>query len=114
MIGGNVFVDYDEENGLEYSLGFEFRTIVFDVYINHYEAISGQKTVGDFKERARLFPSRLINGQIPYLPWAKINLTHYEWKKVNNSKNSKGDKLSFDLLLTPNVIMEFGVDDNNI
>ena len=39
---------------------------------------------------------------------------HYEWKKVNNSKNSKGDKLSLDLLLTPNVVLELGVDDNNI
>ena len=114
MIGGNVFVDYDAKGNSRYSLGFEFRTAVFDILINHYEAISGQKTVGDFKERALNGNDMSINGQIPYLPWAKINLTHYEWKKVNNSKNSKGDKLSFDLLLTPNVIMEFGVDDNNI
>ena len=114
MIGGNVFVDYDAKGNSRYSLGFEFRTAVFDILINHYEAISGQKTVGDFKERALDGNDMSINGQIPYLPWAKINLTHYEWKKVNNSKNSKGDKLSFDLLLTPNVIMELGVDDNNI
>ena len=114
MIGGNVFVDYDEEGNSRYSLGFEFRTTVFDVLINHYEAISGQKTVGDFKERALNGNDMSINGQIPYLPWAKINLMHYEWKKVNNSKNSKGDKLSFDLHLTPNLVMELGVDDNNI
>jgi hypothetical protein len=114
MIGGNVFVDYDAKGNSRYSLGFEFRTAVFDILINHYEAISGQKTVGDFKERALNGKDMSINGQIPYLPWAKINLTHYEWKKVNNSKNSKGDKLSFDLLLTPNVVMELGVDDNNI
>ena len=114
MIGGNVFVDYDEEGNSRYSLGFEFRTTVFEVLINHYEAISGQKTVGDFKERALDGNDMSINGQIPYLPWAKINLMHYEWKKVNNSKNSKGDKLSLDLLLTPNVVLELGVDDNNI
>ena len=114
MIGGNVFVDYDAKGNSRYSLGFEFRTAVFDILINHYEAISGQKTVGDFKERTLNGNDMSINGQIPYLPWAKINLTHYEWKKVNNSINSKGDKLSFDLLLTPNVIMELGVDDNNI
>jgi len=114
MIGGNVFVDYDAKGNSRYSLGFEFRTAVFDILINHYEAISGQKTVGDFKERALDGNDMSISGQIPYLPWAKINLTHYEWKKVNNSKNSKGDKLSFDLLLTPNVVMELGVDDNNI
>jgi hypothetical protein len=114
MIGGNVFIDYDAKGNSRYSLGFEFRTVVFDILINHYEAISGQKTVGDFKERALNGNDMSINGQIPYLPWAKINLTHYEWKKVNNSKNSKGDKLSFDLLLTPNVVMELGVDDNNI
>ena len=114
MIGGNVFVDYDAKGNSRYSLGFEFRTAVFDILINHYEAISGQKTVGDFKERALNGNDMSINGQIPYLPWAKINLMHYEWKKVNNSKNSKGDKLSFDLLLTPNVVMELGIDDNNI
>ena len=114
MIGGNVFVDYDEEGNSRYSLGFEFRTTVFEILINHYEAISGQKTIGNFKERALDGNDMSINGQIPYLPWAKINLMHYEWKKVNNSKNSKGDKLSLDLLLTPNVVLELGVDDNNI
>ena len=114
MIGGDVFVDYDEEGNSRYSLGFEFRTTVFEILINHYEAISGQKTVGDFKERALDGNDMSINGQIPYLPWAKINLMHYEWKKVNNSKNSKGDKLSLDLLLTPNVVLELGIDDNNI
>ena len=114
MIGGNVFVDYDEEGNSRYSLGFEFRTTVFEILINHYEAISGQKTVGNFKERALDGNDMSINGQIPYLPWAKINLMHYEWKKVNNSKNSKGAKLSLDLLLTPNVVLELGVDDNNI
>ena len=114
MIGGNVFIDYDAKGNSRYSLGFEFRTAVFDILINYYEAISGQKTVGDFKERALNGNDMSINGQVPYLPWAKINLTHYEWKKVNNSKNSKGDKLSFELLLTPSVVLEFGVDDNNI
>jgi len=114
MIGGNVFVDYDEEGNSRYSLGFEFRTTVFEILINHYEAISGQKTVGDYKERALDGNDMSINGQIPYLPWAKINLMHYEWKKINNSKSSKGDKLSLDLLLTPNVVLELGVDDNNI
>lgn len=114
MIGGNVFVDYDAKGNSRYSLGFEFRTTVFEILINHYEAISGQKTVGNFKERALDGNDMSINGQIPYLPWAKINLMHYEWKKVNNSKNSKGDKLSLDLLLTPNVVLELGVDDNNI
>ena len=114
MIGGNVFIDYDAKGNSRYSLGFEFRTAVFDILINHYEAISGQKTVGNFKERALNGNDMSINGQGPYLPWAKINLTHYEWKKVNNSKNSKGDKLSFELLLTPSVVLEFGVDDNNI
>jgi hypothetical protein len=114
MIGGNVFVDYDSKGNSRYSLGFEFRTAVFEVLANYYKAISGQKTVGDFKERALDGNDMSISGQIPYLPWAKINLTHYEWKKVNNSINSKGDKLSFDLLLTPNVVLELGVDDNNI
>ena len=114
MIGGNVFIDYDAKGNSRYSLGFEFRTAVFDILINHYEAMSGQKTVGDFKERALNGNDMSISGQIPYLPWAKINLTHYEWKKINNSKNSKGDKLSFDLHLTPSLVMELGVDDNNI
>ena len=114
MIGGNVFVDYDAKGNSRYSLGFEFRTTVFEILINHYEAISGQKTVGDYKERALDGKDMIIKVQIPYLPLAKINLMHYEWKNINNSKSSKGDKLSLDLLLTPNVVLELGVDDNNI
>ena len=48
------------------------------------------------------------------MPWANIVANHYEWKKDQNSKDSKGDKVSLELTITPSLIVDLGIDDNNI
>ena len=55
-----------------------------------------------------------IIGELPYLPWVNIVANHYEWRRNKNSKDSKGEKYSLELTLTPNFIVEAGFDDNNI
>ena len=112
--GGNIFFDYDEEGNARASIGIELRASSFEALANYYQAISGGQTVGNFTERALDGTDISLVGQIPYLPWAKIVANTYEWKANKNSKNSKGDKISLEMQLTPNLVVDLGYDDNNI
>ena len=112
--GANVFIDYDEKGNTRASVGIELRSSAFEAIANYYKAISDGKTVGDFTERTLDGMEVSIVGEVPYLPWANIVAKHYEWKKNRNSKDSKGEKYSLELTLTPSFIVEAGFDDNNI
>ena len=114
MTGMNVFLDYDEEGNTRTSVGLELRASAFEAIANYYRALSGGKTVGDFTERTLDGMEISIVGEVPYLPWANIVVNSYEWEKNKNSKNSKGEKYSLELTLTPSFIVEAGFDDNNI
>ncbi len=114
ITGANVFLDYDEEGNTRASIGLELKSSSFDVLANYYAAISGGQTVGDYTERTLDGVEVTAVGQIPYLPWANLVANHYEWEAEKNSKNSKGDKISLEMQLTPNFVAEVGYDDNNI
>ena len=96
------------------SVGFELRSSALEAIANYYKAISGGKKVGDYTERALDGIELSLVGEVPYFPWANIIANHYEWRADQNSKDSKGDKISLELTLTPNFIVEAGVDDNNL
>jgi hypothetical protein len=53
-------------------------------------------------------------GQVPFMPWAHINFTSYKWDKINNSKDSSGNKVSGEFYLNQNIMFAAGIDDNNI
>ncbi len=114
MTGMNVFLDYDEKGNTRTSIGLELRASAFEAIVNYYRALSSGKTVGDFTERTLDGMEISIVGEVPYLPWANIVVNKYEWEKNRNSKDSKGEKYSLELALTPSFIVEGGFDDNNI
>ena len=114
MTGANVFFDYDEEGNARASVGIELRSSSFELLANYYQAISGDKKVGSYTERTLDGTEISAVGQVPYLPWANVVASHYEWEANKNSKNSKGDKISLEMTLTPNFVAEVGYDDNNI
>ena len=114
ITGANVFLDYDEEGNARASIGLELKSSSFDILANYYAAISGAKTVGAYTERTLDGVELTAVGQVPYLPWANLVATHYEWEAEKNSKDSKGDKISLEMQLTPNLVAEVGYDDNNI
>ena len=114
FVGGNVFIDYDEEGNSRGSIGIELRASSFEALANYYQAISGGQKVGNFTERVLDGVDISLIGQIPYLPWASIIANTYEWKANKNSKNSKGNKISIEMQLTPNLVIDVGYDDNNI
>ena len=114
FVGTNVFIDYDEKGNSRASVGIELRASSFEALANYYQAISGGQKVDNFTERALDGTEISLIGQIPYLPWANIIASTYEWKANKNSKNSKGDKISLEMQLTPSLIVDLGYDDNNI
>ena len=114
ITGANVFVDYDEEGNTRASVGLELRSSSFELLANYYQAISGGQTVGTFTERTLDGTEISAIGQVPYLPWANVVASHYQWEANKNSKDSKGDKISLEMTLTPNFVAEVGYDDNNI
>ena len=114
MTGANVFFDYDEKGNARASVGVELRSSAFDALANYYSAISGGKTVGDFTERTLDGYDISVVGQVPYIPWVNVIGKSYRWEAEKNSKDSTGEKLSLEMVLTPNLIAEVGFDDNNI
>ena len=114
ITGANVFVDYDEEGNARASVGLELRSSSFELLANYYQAISSGQKVGAYTERTLDGAEISAVGQVPYLPWANVVASHYEWEANKNSKDSKGDKISLEMTLTPNFVAEVGYDDNNI
>ena len=114
LTGFNVFLDYDAEGNARTSIGLELRSSAFEAIGNYYAPITGGKTVGGFTERSLGGLELEVIGELPYLPWASIVGKHYEWQAEKNAKDSKGDKISLELTITPNLIVDLGYDDNNI
>ena len=114
MTGANFFFDYDEKGNARASVGVELRSSAFDALANYYSAISGDKTVGDYTERTLDGYDISVVGQVPYIPWVNVIGNSYNWEAEKNSKDSKGEKFSLEMALTPNLIAEVGFDDNNI
>ena len=114
MTGANIFFDYDEKGNARASVGVELRSSAFDALANYYSAISGDKTVGDYTERTLDGYEISVVGQVPYIPWVNVIGNSYNWEAEKNSKDSKGEKFSLEMALTPNLIAEVGFDDNNI
>ncbi len=114
MTGANFFFDYDEKGNARASAGVELRSSAFDALANYYSAISGDKTVGDYTERTLDGYEISVVGQVPYIPWVNVIGNSYNWEAEKNSKDSKGEKFSLEMALTPNLIAEVGFDDNNI
>ena len=112
--GGNVFFDIDTEQNTRSSIGAEFKASIFSLTANRYVKLSGANTVGSYTERTLDGYDLILTGQVPFMPWAHINFTNYQWDKINNSKDSKGSKFSGEFYVTKNIFIEAGVDDNDI
>jgi len=112
--GVNSFIDSDSEENLRASLGLELRSSNFELNGNYYEALSGGVKVGSDTNRALNGHDISVVGQMPYVPWANLSASSYEWDAAKNSKNSKGEVYKGVFNLTNSISLEAGVDDNNL
>ncbi len=114
ITGANVFVDYDEEGNARASVGLELKSSSFELLANYYQAISGGQVVGAFTERTLDGQEVSAIGKVPFIPWADIVATNYEWEADKNAENKKGNKFSLEMQLTSNIKAAIGTDDNNL
>ncbi|CAC9561924.1 hypothetical protein [uncultured Gammaproteobacteria bacterium] len=113
IAGINVFTDYESKSKHKrISLGLEYQRANFSANINKYHVFSDKKLVSSVKERARSGYDVKLNGQAPYLPWAKIKGTYYYWD-TKAGPDIKGNILGVDIEITPSVSFELGQENNN-
>ena len=120
MMGINVFLDNDFNAGHQRgSVGFELKGANLDFTANSYHKISNMETYKDTEEQVLSGYTINLASQLPYTPWAKINLQNYAWENEKASSDSEGNSIALESFLTPSVQLEFkndmsdnsGVDD---
>lgn len=113
MIGANVFYDRDLEHDHERgSIGFEAKGGNLEINYNLYEDISLQQVANKRKEQSLGGYDFNVSSQVPFMPWARLNYTSYEWDKDLASTNTKGEKYSSEFNLTPSLVFEYEYDES--
>ena len=113
MIGANVFYDRDFEHDHERgSIGFEAKGGNLEINYNLYEDISLQQVANKRKEQSLGGYDFNASSQVPFMPWARLNYTSYEWDKDLASTNTKGEKYSSEFNLTPSLVFEYEYDES--
>jgi len=113
MLGSNIFYDRDLENKhARGSIGFEARGGNLEASLNFYEGISNQDIINTRKEQSLGGYDFNISSQIPYMPWARINYTSYEWDADIASTNTKGTKYGSEVNVSPSLLLGYEYDES--
>ena len=117
MIGFNSFYDHDITEGHKRaSIGFEASASTLEFNFNQYYALSGmQKTIKEnsadsVEEQAVGGLDYKFSSQLPYMPWAEIGFTGYNWTSDKATNDVKGDIYSLGLALTPSLQLDLRKD----
>ena len=113
ILGINLFLDADDEDNTRSSLGLEIKSNAFEAYANYYSSISSSTKVGVNTERVLDGYDIHALGQVPFLPWAKIHYTYFDWEADKLSTDTDGSELSLEMLITKNIMLEVGYSDDN-
>jgi hypothetical protein len=116
MVGLNSFIDYDvEEHHLRTSLGAELKFNSMDVSTNYYRALSGTKTVSStLSEKALSGWDLEARSQIPYMPWARAGLRHFQWNTDRANEDISGYEVSLEIDVHQNMQFELSASDHNL
>ena len=113
ILGVNAFLDADDEDNTRSSIGLEIKSNAFEAYANYYTSISSSTKVGANTERVLDGYDIHALGQVPFLPWAKIHYTYFDWEADKLSTDTDGSELSLEMLITKNIMLEVGYSDDN-
>ena len=107
MTGFNAFLDYDDKGNARGSIGLEAKNAVLEFVSNYYLGI------GDATDEKVLdgYDIRLAS-QIPYIHWADIFVSTYEWDGRDRD-DIKGTKLGSEMFLSPSISFEAAYDDKD-
>jgi len=103
MLGINTFYDYEFEGHARGSVGLEAKASILDFTANSYHKITNMQVVNNTEEQVLSGHEINLASQIPYMPWSKINWQNYKWKNEKQSEDTRGNKLSLEMLLSPSL-----------
>ena len=107
MTGFNAFLDYDDKGNARGSIGLEAKNAVLEFASNYYLGIgdaTDEKVLDGYDIR--------LESQIPYIHWADVFVTTYEWDGRDRD-DIKGTKLGSEMFLTSTVSLEAAFDDKD-
>ena len=121
ITGLNGFIDYDIEGHARTSLGFEAKAKILELTGNYYLGLSGTETINGTKEKVLDGHEINLSSQFPFMPWTRINIQNYDFKKDKASESTNGNLFSLEMNLSPsiqieaskNLINTTGVEDEN-
>ena len=103
MMGINTFYDYEFEGHARGSIGIEAKASILDFTANSYHKLTNMQVVNGTEEQVLTGHEINLASQIPYMPWSKINWQNYKWKNEKQSENTRGNKLSLEMLFSPSL-----------
>ena len=106
MFGFNSFIDYDLEGHTRASIGLEAKGAMLDLTANSYHKLTNTEVVDGTKEEVLSGYEINLSSQIPYMPWAVVNLQNYSWEKEKASNDTEGNMLSLETMLSPTVQLD--------
>ena len=107
MTGFNAFLDYDDKGNARGSIGLEAKNAVLEFVSNYYLGIgdaTDEKVLDGYDIR--------LESQIPYIHWADVFVTTYEWEGRDRD-DIKGTTLGSEMFLSPSVSIEAAFDDKD-
>ncbi len=121
ITGINAFIDYEMEGHARSSLGFEAKAPILEFIGNYYLGLSGVEKINGINEKVLEGYEINLSSQLPYMPWTRINIQNYDFKKDKASENTNGNLVSLEMNLSPSIQFEAsrnfinttGVDDEN-
>ena len=113
MWGINTFYDQNlTRSHKRVGLGAEAFTPYLTFRANYYDAISGNRQVGGYTERALNGYDGSIETPVPYIPWTRFKAEGYHWNGVNTS-DVNGEIGSFRVFPTRQIEVDLGVAHDN-
>ena len=107
LFGVNVFFDNDfEAEHQRGSIGLEVKGAYLDLTVNSYYALTDSKNYKGTAEEVLSGQTINLASQIPYAPWANLNLQSYSWENVKASSDTEGYTVSIESYLTPSLAFE--------
>ena len=103
MLGINTFYDYEFEGHARGSIGVEAKASILDFTANSYHKLTNMQVVNGTEEQVLTGHEINLASQIPYMPWSKINWQNYKWNNEKQSENTRGNKLSLEMLFSPSL-----------
>ena len=114
LFGANVFFDNDfEAEHRRGSIGLEVKGAYLDLTVNSYYALTDSKNYKGTAEEVLSGQTINLASQIPYAPWANLNLQSYSWENVKASSDTEGYTVSIESYLTPSLALEIKNDYND-